>query len=92
MRINILDVNDNKPKFDDSNSKIIAAVPTTAEYGHHVSKIQVNYCTAEAQPVPYRLNGQDLEDFIWSRQNPACKYVFYIAFFRCVSHDNNHII
>ena len=41
VRVNILDVNDNTPEFDNASSEITASVPTTAEYGHPVTKIQV---------------------------------------------------
>ena len=41
MRVNILDVNDNAPVFDNAGSEITAAVPTTAEYGHPVTRAQV---------------------------------------------------
>ena len=41
VRVNILDVNDNAPVFDNASTEIIASVPTTAEYGHPVTKIQV---------------------------------------------------
>ena len=41
VRVNILDVNDNAPVFDNAGSEITAAVPTTAEYGHPVTRAQV---------------------------------------------------
>ena len=41
VRVNILDINDNSPVFENASSEIIASVPTTAEYGHPVTKIQV---------------------------------------------------
>ena len=41
VRVNILDINDNEPVFDNASSEITAAVPTTAEYGHPVTRLQV---------------------------------------------------
>ena len=35
------DSNDNRPKFESDGGELVAAVPTTAEYGHLVTKIQV---------------------------------------------------
>jgi len=40
VRVNILDINDNEPVFDNASSEITAAVPTTAEYGHPVTRLQ----------------------------------------------------
>lgn len=42
VRVNIKDVNDNPPVFRDEESEIVASVPTTAQYGHHVTRIQVS--------------------------------------------------
>ena len=39
--MNINDVNDNAPIFDTNTDEIVASVPTTAQYGHHVTKIEV---------------------------------------------------
>ena len=41
VRVNILDINDNAPEFDNGSSEITAAVPTTAEYGHPVTRLKV---------------------------------------------------
>ena len=41
VRVNVLDVNDHNPVFLSDSGELIASVPTTAEYGHHVTKIQV---------------------------------------------------
>ena len=41
VRVNILDINDNTPVFDNASSEISASVPTTAEYGHPVTQVQV---------------------------------------------------
>ena len=41
VRVNIKDVNDNPPVFRDQETEIVASVPTTAQYGHHVTRIQV---------------------------------------------------
>ena len=41
VRVNIKDVNDNAPMFDTETDEIVASVPTTAQYGHHVTKIEV---------------------------------------------------
>ena len=42
VRVNIKDVNDNPPVFRDEETEIVASVPTTAQYGHHVTRIQVS--------------------------------------------------
>ena len=39
-RVTITDANDNAPEFEEL--ELVAAVPTTAEYGHTVTKIQVS--------------------------------------------------
>ena len=41
MMMIIKDVNDNAPEFEDRESEIVTSVPTTAQYGHHVTRIQV---------------------------------------------------
>ena len=43
VRVNINDVNDNAPQFDetDTDSELVASVPTTAQYGHRVTRIEV---------------------------------------------------
>ena len=41
MRVNINDVNDNAPMFETETDEIVASVPTTAQYGHHVTRIEV---------------------------------------------------
>ena len=41
VRVNIADVNDNAPRFEAEGAEIVASVPTTAQYGHHVTRIQV---------------------------------------------------
>ena len=41
VRVNILDMNDNAPVFDNAGTGMSAAVPTTAEYGHPVTRAQV---------------------------------------------------
>ena len=53
VRVNILDVNDNAPVFENASSEIIASVPTTAEYGHPVAKIQVILLLSPAQGAPW---------------------------------------
>ena len=42
VRVNIKDVNDNPPVFEAQEPEIVASVPTTAQYGHHVTRIQVS--------------------------------------------------
>ena len=41
MRVHVTDSNDNRPEFESDGGELVAAVPTTAEYGHLVTKIQV---------------------------------------------------
>ena len=41
VRVNIKDVNDNPPVFEAHETEMVASVPTTAQYGHHVTRIQV---------------------------------------------------
>ena len=41
VRVNINDVNDNAPVFETETDEIVASVPTTAQYGHHVTRIEV---------------------------------------------------
>ena len=43
VRVNINDVNDNAPQFDTAyeDTELVASVPTTAQYGHHVTRIEV---------------------------------------------------
>ena len=42
VRVNINDVNDNAPQFDaETDTELVASVPTTAQYGHHVTRIEV---------------------------------------------------
>ena len=43
MRVHVTDSNDNRPEFESDGGELVAAVPTTAEYGHLVTKIQVKY-------------------------------------------------
>ena len=43
MRVHVTDSNDNRPEFESDGGELVAAVPTTAEYGHLVTKIQVIY-------------------------------------------------
>lgn len=39
--VRILDVNDNFPKFATNGRPIIAAIPTTANFGHQILRLQV---------------------------------------------------
>ena len=41
VRVHITDANDNRPEFEVEGGELVAAVPTTAEYGHLVTKVQV---------------------------------------------------
>ena len=50
----MLDINDNKPVFDNASSEISASVPTTAEYGHPVTQVQVRINNLS---LPIRLDG-----------------------------------
>ena len=43
VRVHLTDSNDNRPKFESDCGELVAAVSTTAEYGHLVTKIQVKY-------------------------------------------------
>ena len=43
VRVNVLDVNDNVPEF--LSPETMAAVPTTAEYGQHIVKLEVGYAS-----------------------------------------------
>ena len=43
MRVHVTDSNDNRPEFESDGGGLVAAVPTTAEYGHLVTNIQVKY-------------------------------------------------
>ena len=52
VRVNILDINDNLPEFDNASSEISASVPTTAEYGHPVTQVQVRINNLSHLPPP----------------------------------------
>ena len=54
VRVNILDINDNLPEFDNASSEISASVPTTAEYGHPVTQVQVRINNLS---LPIQLDG-----------------------------------
>ena len=41
VRVHVTDANDNRPEFEVEGGELVAAVPTTAEYGHLVTKVQV---------------------------------------------------
>ena len=43
VRVHITDANDNRPEFEVDGGELVAAVPTTAEYGHLVTKVQVGF-------------------------------------------------
>ena len=43
VRVHITDANDNRPEFEVEAGELVAAVPTTAEYGHLVTKVQVRF-------------------------------------------------
>ena len=52
VRVNIADVNDNAPRFEAEGAEIVASVPTTAQYGHHVTRIQVICCCMSCLVTP----------------------------------------
>lgn len=41
--VRILDVNDNFPKFATNGRPIIAAIPTSANFGHQILRLQVRF-------------------------------------------------
>ena len=63
VRVNIKDVNDNPPVFEAQETEIVASVPTTAQYGHHVTRIQVSVlCHACLSLICHRLICDSFDD------------------------------